>query len=66
MSEHYSSSNRPLWLAIILIVAVLVAAGTGVLFHMTGADAISTLAGAAAAFVTTVTLSLAVSRFLTG
>jgi hypothetical protein len=66
MSEHPDSSNRPLWLAIIVIVAVLAAAGTAVLFRMAGADTITTLAGAGTAFVATVTLSMAMWRFLAG
>lgn len=66
MSEHRSSSNRPVWLAIILIVAVLVAAGTAVLFRIADADMTSTLAGVGTAFVATVTLSMAAWNFLTG
>jgi hypothetical protein len=66
MSQHRSSSNRSVWLAIILIFAVLVAAGAATLFRVAGANVISTLTGAGMAFVFTVTLSLAASKFLDG
>jgi len=66
MSQLRSASNRPVWLAIILIVAVLVAAGTALSFHIASADAAQTLTGAGAAFVATVTLSMAVWNFLAG
>ena len=43
MSEDHSSPNRPVWLAIILIVAVLIASGTAVLFRLAHAEVTSTL-----------------------
>jgi hypothetical protein len=65
MSEDYRPSNRPVWLAIILIVAVLVASGTAMLFHLAHADVSSTLTAAGAAFMATVTLCMAAWSFLT-
>ena len=64
MSESRTSSNRPVWLAIIFIVAVLAAAGTAFLLHMARANPADTLTGAGAALVATVTLGMAVSGFL--
>ena len=64
MPENRTSSNRPIWLAIIFIVAVLVAAGTAFLLHVAGASPADTLIGAGSAFVATVTLGMAISGFL--
>lgn len=66
MSDLPSAPNRPVWLAIILIVGVLVAAGTALSLHVVGADATATLAGAGTAFVATTTLCMAVWNFLAG
>jgi hypothetical protein len=63
MQDH-SSSNRPVWLAIIVIVGVLAAAGAALLFPMAGADATRVLTAAGASFVATVTLSLAAWNFV--
>jgi hypothetical protein len=65
MSREPTPSNRPVWLAIIFIMAVLVAAGAGFLLHLTKASPASTLTGAGAAFVATMTLGLAASHFVT-
>jgi hypothetical protein len=65
MSEDHSSPNRPVWLAIILIVAVLIASGTAVLFRLAHAEVTSTLTAAGAAFVATVTLCVSAWNFLT-
>lgn len=64
MSQNYISSNRPIWLAIITIVAVLVAGGAALLFHLAGADAANTLAAAGAAFAATVTLAMTAWNFI--
>lgn len=64
MPENRTSSDRPVWLAIIFIVAVLVAAGTAFLLHIARANPADTLTGAGMAFVATVTLCMAISRFL--
>jgi hypothetical protein len=64
MSESTPSQNRPVWLAIIMITAVLVAAGTAVLFRAAKSDASSTLTAAGTAFAATVTLCLSVWKFL--
>lgn len=64
MSEPPVPSNRPLWLAIIVIGAVLVAGGCAIVFWSAKADQVTTLSAAGAAFVATVTLSLAAWKFL--
>ena len=58
MSQEKVPSNRPLWLATILIVAVLVAAGAGFALHLAEASPVATLTGAGAAFVAAMTLGL--------
>jgi hypothetical protein len=62
--EQTSSSNRPVWLAIIFILSVLVAAGAGLTVHLAKATPASTLTTAGAAFVATMTLGMTISRFL--
>ena len=67
MSAHpQPSSSGPVWVAIILIVAVLTGAGAAVLFHMVGAGPPATVTAAGAAFVSTATLGLAIASFLGG
>ncbi len=65
MLRDPTPSNRPVWLAIIFITAVLAATGAGFLLHLTKASPTSALTGAGAAFVATMTLGMAASRFLT-
>lgn len=57
--------DRPIWLAVILIIAVLVGAGVGGLFHLAGVSAADVLTAAGAAFGGTVALSFAMWKFLT-
>jgi hypothetical protein len=64
MSRDHAPSNRPVWLAIIFIMAVLVAAGAGLLLHLAKAAPASTLTGAGAAFVAAMTLGMAAAHFL--
>ncbi len=64
MSGNQIPSNRPLWLAIIFIMAVLAAAGAGFLLHLAKASPADTLTASGAAFVSTMTLGMAASRFL--
>ena len=66
MSGDHSPSNRPIWLAIILITAVLTAAATAVVFRMVGATATDMLTSTGTAFVATVTLGMAMRNFLAG
>lgn len=63
MSGNYSS-NRPVWLAIILIFSVLVGAGTALLFYLAGAQVAGILAASGGAFVATVTLCMGAWNFL--
>ena len=65
MSKDRSSLNRPVWLAIILIVAVLIASGTAFLFRAVGATPSEMITGSGAAFLAAVTLGMAMSTFLT-
>ena len=64
MSEDPRASNRPVWLAIIIIVAILVASGTAVIYRLAHADVTSTVTAAGAAFVATVTLCVTAWNFL--
>ena len=64
MSGNQIPSNRPVWLAIIILTAVLAAAGTGFLLHLAKATPADALTGAGAAFAATMTLGMAASRFL--
>jgi hypothetical protein len=56
--------NRPVWLAIIILTAVIVAAGSGFLLHLAKATPAAALVGSGAAFAATMTLGMAASRFL--
>jgi hypothetical protein len=64
VSPNNYPSNRPVWLAIMLIFAVLVAAGTALLFHQAQDDTASTLTATGSAFVATVTLCIGAANFL--
>jgi hypothetical protein len=57
-------SNRPVWLAIIILTAVIAAAASGLLLHLAKATPAASLVGSGAAFVATMTLGMAASRFL--
>jgi hypothetical protein len=65
MSEDSRSLTRPIWLAIIMITAAMVAAGVGVVLHLAGATTPNALGAAGAAFVATATLCMTVWTFLT-
>jgi flagellar basal body-associated protein FliL len=64
MPDSRDSSDRAIWLAIILIVAFLVAGGTALLFYALRASASETATRAGAAFVATLTLGIAIYRFI--
>jgi hypothetical protein len=64
MSGNQTPSNRPVWLAIISLTAVIAAAGCGFLLYVAGATPAAALAGSGAAFVGTMTLAMAAWRFL--
>jgi hypothetical protein len=64
MSGNQIPSNRPVWLAIIFILAVLAAAGAGFLLHIAKANAANSLTASGTAFVVTMTLGMVASRFL--
>jgi hypothetical protein len=59
-------SNRPVWLAIIVLAAVIIAAGSGFVLHLAKGTPADALVGSGAAFAATMTLGMAASRFLSG
>lgn len=66
MSGNQLPPNRPVWLAIIVLAAVITAAAAGIGLHLAHAAPAATLGGASAAFATTISLGIAMSRFLSG
>jgi hypothetical protein len=65
MPENQNPSNRLIWLAIIVLTAVIVAAASGFALHLAHADPATSLAGSGAAFAAVMTIGMGVSRFLT-
>ena len=57
-------SQRGIWLAIILLASVCVAAAAGVVFHMAGAAALGVMGASGAAFMGAASLGLAAHRFM--
>jgi hypothetical protein len=66
MPGNQIPSNRPVWLAIIVLAAVIIAATSGFVLHLARATPAAALVGSGAAFAATMTLGMAVSRFLSG
>jgi hypothetical protein len=66
MSRNPIPSNRPIWLAIIVLAAVIIAAGSGFALHLAHAAPADALAGSGAAFAAAMTIGMAASRFLAG
>lgn len=64
MSQGTRPPDRPVWLAIMTIVAVLIASGTAELFHLAHATTTSTLTAAGAAFMAAMTLFVTIWNFL--
>lgn len=64
MPGNQIPSNRPIWLAIIVLSAVIIAAAAGFALHLAHATPTAALAGSGAAFTATVTIGMAASRFL--
>lgn len=58
-------SHRGIWLAIILLASLGVAAVTGKLFHLAGAAGPEVMGASGAAFMGAVSLGLAAYRFIT-
>jgi uncharacterized membrane protein len=58
--------NRPVWLAIIVLTAVIIAAGSGFALYLAKDTPAAALAGSGAAFAVTITIGMAASRFLSG
>jgi hypothetical protein len=58
-------SQRGIWLAIILLASLGVAAVTGELFHLAGASRPEAMGASGAAFMGAVSLGLAAYRFMT-
>ena len=66
MPGNQIPSNRPIWLAIIVLAAVIIAAASGFVLHLAHAGPAAALVGAGAAFAAAMTIGMAASRFLTG
>lgn len=66
MPGNHIPPNRPIWLAIIVLAAVIVAAASGAVLLLAHAVPAAALAGAGMAFTAAVTLGMAAARFLTG
>jgi hypothetical protein len=66
MPRNQIPPNRPVWLAIIVLAAVIIAAGSGVALHLARDTPADALAGSGAAFVETMTVGMAASRYLSG
>jgi hypothetical protein len=64
MSEGYRPPDKAVWLAIMVIVAIIVASGTATVFHVAHASTTSTLTAAGAAFVATMTMLVTIWNFL--
>jgi hypothetical protein len=66
MPGNQIPSNRPVWLAIIVLAAVIIAAGSGFVLHLAKDTPAAALVGSGAAFAATMTLGMAALRFLSG
>ena len=66
MPGNQIPSNRPFWLAIIVLAAVIIAAASGFALRLANATPADALGGSGATFAAAVTLGIAVSRFLSG
>lgn len=66
MPGNQIPSNRPVWLAIIVLAALIIAAASGFVLHLARATPAAALVGSGAAFAATMTLGMAASRFLSG
>ena len=58
--------NRPVWLAIIVLTAAIIAAGAGFVLHLAKATPAAALVGSGAAFAATMTIGMTATRFLSG
>jgi hypothetical protein len=58
--------NRPVWLAIIVLAAVMTAAAAAIALCLSRAAPAVVVGGAGGAFATAMSLGIAVSRFLSG
>ena len=66
MPGNQIPSNRPVWLAIIVLAAVIIAAGSGVVLYLARDTPADALVGSGAAFVAAMTVGMAASRYLSG
>jgi hypothetical protein len=64
MPGNLNHSDRPIWLAIIVLAAVIVGAASGFVLHLAHADPAAALVGSGAAFAAAMTIGMAASRFL--
>jgi hypothetical protein len=65
MHGNQIPSNRPIWLAIVVLAAVIIAAASGFALRLAHATPAAALAGSGAAFAAAMTIGMAASRFLT-
>ena len=63
MPQDANVSNRSLWMAVMVITAVLVAAAAAVILHLAGSSTASVVTAAGVAFATTMTLCLSAWKF---
>lgn len=66
MPGNQIPSNRPVWLAIIVLAAAIIAAGSGFVLHLAKATPADALVGSGAAFAATMTIGMTAWRFLSG
>ncbi len=66
MPGNQIPSNQPIWLAIIVLAAVIIAAASGFALHLAHAAPAAAIAGSGTAFAAAMTIGMAASRFLTG
>jgi hypothetical protein len=68
MPENQSQipSNRPVWLAIIVLAAIMIAAGSGFVLHAAHATDAGALTGAGTVFAAAVTAGMGAWQFLSG
>lgn len=64
MRQEANNSTRPLWMAVMLITAVLTAAAAAFFLHLAGASPACIVTAAGIAFATTMRLCLGAWKFL--
>jgi hypothetical protein len=65
-SRNQAPPNRPVWLAIIVLASLIIAAGAGFALDLAHASPATAVGGAGAAFTAAMTLGMAAWKFLAG